>query len=95
MRWAALLLCVVLFAGCRTELTEAQARAACDAAGASDESFDRGVELAEEDEAEGLTAEESLDLFDGDCEDECGADSECFSACFTCATAIVNYVYAD
>jgi hypothetical protein len=94
MRWA-LLLGLMLLVGCNAMLTEDQARTICDEAGASDESFDRGVDLAEEDKAEGLSASESRELFAGDCDDDCGTDEECFSACTTCANAIVSHVYSE
>lgn len=93
MRWALPLLCVVALAGCTRTLTEAEARAVCEAAGASEEQFNEFVDFATDDRDDGLSREESLDLFEGDCEDDCVDDQDCFNDCFSCATAIVDYVY--
>ncbi len=94
MRWL-LLLCLLAFVGCNS-LTEDQARAICDSAGASDASFNEAVSLAQEDEADGLTAAESMDLFVGDCEDVCSNGSAtCITDCTTCTDAVVIFVYSN
>jgi len=87
--------CVVALSGCVSPLTEAEARAICDSVGSTEGNFTGAVGLAQEDEAEGLTAAESLDLFRGDCDDACGEDTECYNDCLTCADAVVRYVYSD
>lgn len=95
MRWI-LLLGLVLFVGCNAPLTEDEARTVCDSTGASEATFNEGVDLAQNDEADGLSAAESMELFRGDCRDECDSTTDtCYVNCTTCADAIVRYVYND
>lgn len=87
------LMCLVLIAGCNAAAPTNQARSVCESVGIPDEVVDEAIEFAQEDRAEGLTADESRDLFDGDCADFCGEDAECISDCTTCFYAVVDAVY--
>ena len=94
MRWA-ILACVMLLVGCNAMVTEDQARETCTSVGVSSDDFDAAVDLAEQDEMDGLSAAESRNLFSGDCEDSCGDDNQCFSDCRTCTNAVVSFVYSN
>jgi hypothetical protein len=95
MRWAAASLCVLLIGGCAPVVTEDQARATCAAVGVSDAAFNDAVNLAQGDEADGLSAAESKSLFRGDCEDDCSDDQACVDDCTTCTSAVVDFAYSN
>jgi hypothetical protein len=95
MRWAVVFLCVLLIGGCPPVVTENQARDTCAAVGFSDTEFNDAVNLAQGDEADGLSAAESKSLFRGDCADGCGEEQACVNDCTTCTTAVVDFVYSN
>jgi len=86
---------VAMIAGCNAVLTEEQARSTCEAVNASQESINTAITLAEQDREKGRSADESRELFRGDCEGSCGDDAQCFSDCTTCANAVVQFVYSS
>lgn len=87
------LVCLMVIAGCNAAGSANQARSICESVGVPAEVVTEAIELAQEDRAEGLSAAESKELFDGDCADICGEDEECISDCTTCFYAVVDAVY--
>lgn len=90
---------LLALAGCNGEggtVNAAAGRSICESAGGSAGQFDQAVQLAEEDKASGLSAAESMELFMGDCTDDCPAgDAACLETCTTCTDAAVILVYHE